>query len=69
MVRRDAAGVRLITRKGSDLPRRFPFIAIAVAALSCLTEGEAIVSDEDGVAIFDRMRGPKRKIALLQNVF
>jgi ATP-dependent DNA ligase len=50
MARRDAAGVRLITRKGNDLTRRFPFIAMAVAALpvpSCLIDGEAIVSDDD----------------------
>jgi hypothetical protein len=60
MARRDAAGVRLITRKGNDLTRRFPFIAIAVAALpvpSCLIDGEAIVSDEAGLAVFDRIRG------------
>jgi bifunctional non-homologous end joining protein LigD len=60
MARRDAAGVRLITRKGNDLTRRFPFIAMAVAALpvpSCLIDGEAIVSDDDGPAIFDRIRG------------
>jgi bifunctional non-homologous end joining protein LigD len=60
MARRDAAGVRLLTRKGNDLTRRFPFIAMAVAALpvpSCLIDGEAIVSDEDGLAIFDRIRG------------
>ena len=60
MARRDAAGVRLITRKGNDLTRRFPFIAMAVAALpvpSCLIDGEAIVSDDDGLAIFDRIRG------------
>ena len=60
MARRDAAGVRLITRKGNDLTQRFPFIAMAVAALpvpSCLIDGEAIVSDDDGLAIFDRIRG------------
>jgi bifunctional non-homologous end joining protein LigD len=60
MARRDAGGVRLITRKGNDLTRRFPFIAMAVAALlvpSCLIDGEAIVSDDDGLAIFDRIRG------------
>ena len=59
MARRDAAGVRLITRKGNDLTQRFPFIAMAVAALpvpSCI-DGEAIVSDDDGLAIFDRIRG------------
>src|SRR5579862_2492319 len=60
MARRDAAGVRLLTRKGNDLTRRFPFIAMAVAALkasSCLIDGEAIVSDENGLAVFDRIRG------------
>jgi bifunctional non-homologous end joining protein LigD len=60
MARRDAAGVRLITRKGNDLTRRLPFIAMAVAALpvpSCIIDGEAIVSDEDGLAVFDRIRG------------
>jgi bifunctional non-homologous end joining protein LigD len=39
MARRDGAGVRLITRKGNDFSARFPFIAMAVAALpghSCL---------------------------------
>jgi ATP-dependent DNA ligase len=44
----------------NDLTRRFPFIAMAVAALpvpSCLIDGEAIVSDDDGLAIFDRIRG------------
>jgi bifunctional non-homologous end joining protein LigD len=60
MARRDAAGARLITRKGNDLTRRFPFVAMAVAALpvaSCLIDGEAIVSYEDGLAIFDHIRG------------
>jgi hypothetical protein len=33
MARRDAAGVRLITRKGNDFTARFPFITMAVAAL------------------------------------
>jgi hypothetical protein len=54
------SGVPLITRKGNDLTRRFPFIAMAVAALpvpSCLIDGEAIVSDDDGRAVFDRIRG------------
>jgi bifunctional non-homologous end joining protein LigD len=60
MARRDAAGVRLITRNGNDHTRRFPLAAAAVAALpvpSCLIDGEAIVSDDDGLAIFDRIRG------------
>ena len=49
MARLDAKGVRLITRNGNNLTRRFPFVAMAVAALpvrSCLIDGEAIMCDE-----------------------
>ena len=49
MARLDTGGVRLITRNGNDLARRFPFIALAVAQLpgrSCVIDGEAIVCDE-----------------------
>ena len=52
--------MRLITRNGNDLARRFPFVAMAVAALparSCLIDGEAIVCDENGLAVFDLIRG------------
>jgi bifunctional non-homologous end joining protein LigD len=59
MARRDAAGVRLITRAGNDFSRRFPFIAMAVGKLpvrSCLIDGEAIVCDENGLAVFDLIR-------------
>ena len=54
---RDSAGVRLITRAGNDFSSRFPFIAMAVSKLpvrSCLIDGEAIVCDKDGLAVFDR---------------
>src|SRR5436190_14937890 len=56
---RAAAGVRLITRAGNDFSSRFPFIAIAVSNLpvrSCLIDGEAIVCDVDGLAVFDLIR-------------
>jgi bifunctional non-homologous end joining protein LigD len=56
---RDAAGVRLITRKGNDFTSRFPLIASAVSALpaqSCLINGEAIVCDENGLAVFELIR-------------
>ena len=59
MVRRDSNGVRLITRNGHDFSGRFPFIALAVAALptrSCLIDGEAIVCDDNGLAVFDLIR-------------
>src|SRR6266571_1682820 len=59
LARRDSAGVRLITRRGNDFSSRFPFIAMAVAKLpvrSCLIDGEAIVCDENGLAVFDLIR-------------
>src|SRR6478672_7496291 len=60
MARRDAAGVRLLTRNGYDFAGRFPLVAGAVAALSarsCLIDGEAIVTDRNGLAVFDLIRG------------
>ena len=59
LARKDTAGVRLITRNGNDFSGRFPFIAMAVGKLpvrSCLIDGEAIVCDENGLAVFDLIR-------------
>jgi bifunctional non-homologous end joining protein LigD len=59
MARRDAAGIRLLTRNGHDWTSRFPQIATAVNALrcrSCLVDGEAVRCDQDGLAIFDQLR-------------
>jgi hypothetical protein len=56
LARRDSSGVRLITRAGNDFSSRFPFIAMAVGKLpvrSCLIDGEAIVCDEKGLAVFE----------------
>jgi bifunctional non-homologous end joining protein LigD len=59
MARRDAAGVRLITRNGNDFTKRFPVATAAVAALpgrSCLIDGEAIACDDNGLAVFELIR-------------
>jgi ATP-dependent DNA ligase len=51
--------VRLYTRGGHDFTARFPLILAAVAALpvhSCFIDGEAIVSDEAGLAVFELLR-------------
>jgi bifunctional non-homologous end joining protein LigD len=59
LARRDSAGARLITRAGNDFSSRFPFIAMAVGKLpvrSCLIDGEAIVCDESGLAVFELIR-------------
>jgi ATP-dependent DNA ligase len=59
MVRRDAAGVRLLTRNGIDWTTRFPLIAEAAAALRVkyfLIDGEAVCCDGEGMPVFDRLR-------------
>jgi bifunctional non-homologous end joining protein LigD len=55
----DAAGVRLHTRNGNDFTKRFPLVVAAVATLpvrSCPIDGEAIVSDASGLAVFAPLR-------------
>jgi bifunctional non-homologous end joining protein LigD len=59
LARRDGAGVQLITRTGNDFSSRFPSIAMAVSKLpvrSCLIDGEAVVCDENNVAVFELIR-------------
>jgi bifunctional non-homologous end joining protein LigD len=55
MARRDRRRVRLLSRRGHDWTQRFRLIADAVASLrcrSCLIDGEAVVSDEEGIPDF-----------------
>src|SRR5438105_15799910 len=56
---RDGAGVRLFTRNGHDFTMRFPLAAAAVMALpahSFLIDGEAIVTNDKGLAVFELIR-------------
>jgi hypothetical protein len=53
------AQVRLYSRPGNDLTRRFPLIVETMARLrsrSCIIDGEAVACDDDGVASFDLLR-------------
>jgi len=59
MARRDAVGIRLLTRNGHDWAPRYPLIVEAVDRLkvrSCLIDGEAVACDENGLAVFERLR-------------
>jgi bifunctional non-homologous end joining protein LigD len=59
MARRDGAGVRLLTRNGNDWTERYPLIFEAMNHLrvrSCLIDGEAVCCDDDGLAVFERLR-------------
>ena len=53
-------GVRLYSRNGYDFAERFPLAAAAIRKLpvrSCLIDGEAIVCDANGLAVFDLICG------------
>jgi len=64
--------VRLITRNGSDSTDHFPRIAIALKSLpvrSCMIDGEAIVCDENGLAVFELIRGHGSKTSAVLCAF
>jgi ATP-dependent DNA ligase len=68
MVRRDASGVRLLTRNGKDWTGRFPTIVQAAAGLkarSCLIDGEAVCCDKNGLAVFALLRYRERPAEIL----
>src|SRR5262249_31130229 len=72
LARRDSAGARLFTSHGNDFTARFPRVASAVAALpapSCLIDGEAIVCDQIGLAVFDLIRGHGSKTSAVLCTF
>jgi bifunctional non-homologous end joining protein LigD len=51
--------VRLYSRPGNDLTRRFPLIVETLARLrarSCIIDGEAVACDDNGVASFELVR-------------
>ena len=59
IARKSNGRVRLYSRPGNDLTRRFPLIAEALASLrsrSCIIDGEAVACDENGLASFERIR-------------
>jgi bifunctional non-homologous end joining protein LigD len=59
IARKDGDRVRLYSRPGNDMTRRFPLIAEALARLrsrSCIIDGEAVACDDKGLASFERIR-------------
>jgi len=60
LAHRQGRSIRLLTRNGRDMADRFQLATAAIQALpvrSCVIDGEAIVCDDNGLAIFDLMRG------------
>jgi len=59
IARKDGDRLRLYSRPGNDMTRRFPLIAEALTGLrsrSCIIDGEAVACDDNGVASFDLIR-------------
>ena len=59
MARRNPACVRLLTRNGHDWSARYPLILEAVNRLkvrSVLIDEEAVACDDNGLAVFERLR-------------
>ena len=59
LARKDGDQVKLITRNGYDFASRYALIVDAIASLpveTCIIDGEAIVVDQTGLAIFDLLR-------------
>jgi len=59
IARKIGARVRLYSRPGNDLTDRFPQIVEALSHLrsrSCIIDGEAVCCDDNGLAVFDRIR-------------
>jgi bifunctional non-homologous end joining protein LigD len=59
VARRGDERVQLPTRNGTTFSNRFPQIVAAVTLLpvrSCLIDGEAVVCDESGLAVFELIR-------------
>ena len=62
-VRRDAGGIRLLTRNGHDWSDRYPSILSAANALRCksfVIDGEVVVAGDDGLADFNLLRYGQR---------
>ena len=59
LAQRDFKRIRLLTRNGIHFSARFPFIVEALSALpvrSCIIDREAIVTNDNALAVFDLIR-------------
>ena len=57
MARRDPVGIRLITCRGNEWTNRFPLVVEDhLKVRSCLIDGEVVCCDDDGLAVFERLR-------------
>ena len=68
MIRKNDAGVRLVTRRGYDWTKRFPRIVEAAMRLkvrSLMIDGEAIVCGKDGISDFNALHSQRADEAVV----
>ena len=65
IARRGVAGIQLLTRNGHNFVGRYPTVSTAIGRLncwSCLIDGEVVITDDKGRAVFERLqRGARVK--------
>jgi len=72
IARKTGGRVRLYSRPGNDLTRRFPLIVETLARVrsrSCIIDGEAVACDDNGVASFDLIRHQRAKETIFLYAF
>ena len=72
IARKKGSQVRLYSRPGNDLTRRFPLIVETLGRLrsrSCIIDGEAVACDDNGVASFDLVRHHRANERILLYAF
>ena len=72
IARKDGPRVKLYSRPGNDLTRRFPLIVEALARLrasSCIIDGEAVACGDDGISSFNLLRHRWRHDAVFLYAF
>jgi bifunctional non-homologous end joining protein LigD len=65
LAHRQGQAIRLMSRNGDDLGSRLPQIVEAMQSLavkSCVIDGEAIVTNDKGLAVFDLIRGHRHHV-------
>jgi ATP-dependent DNA ligase len=72
LVRKTTSGIRIYTRRGADWTKRFPAIVDAgnkIKAASFYLDGEGVVCDADGIAMFDKLHSKANDHAVFLYAF
>jgi bifunctional non-homologous end joining protein LigD len=71
LVRRRGGDVRIYTRRGADWTKRFPLIVSArkLKAQAFYIDGEGVVAEQNGLAVFDRIHSKQHDASVFLYAF